>query len=157
MGDHEKKENKKKRDTFDKVKIWFDCLEEKSHEDRSEIYTDLFYRGRFNRKFLASECIVAKSVFNQNDLIRPYIEGKEKEFRDKGILPLLATEESRGKSHDNPKIYNQFQGNDIYNKKRISDLEVRVIELEAQNKRLKEENLRFEELSELLGEYGCLP
>lgn len=108
-------------------------------------FKQIVFRGGLNRGEIATACGFGKSALNQNPQIKSALKKLEDDLRTRNVLPRL-TEKAKSEKVK-PKKYDKTVSQRMRGAKRVTDLEQRVLELEA---RLK----RFSEFSEVLLEMG---
>lgn len=110
-------------------------------------YRQIIHEGKLNRGEIATGCAFAKSVLLQNPNVKHLLKKLEDRLRQEKILPDLsdAAEETAGQANQ----YDKNASKDARDAKRVSELELQVLSLEAR--------LRcFEELSEVIKQQGGL-
>ena len=108
-------------------------------------YKQIIFRGKLNRIEVAKGCGFSKSVLQQNPKVKEMLFNLETSLRKRNVLPKLS---AQGESKlIKPKKYNTDQNKRIGDSKRVSELEQKVVELEAKLR-------RYQELAEVITEMG---
>lgn len=137
----------KARDNIDKFHAW---TATQSEDD----YKQIIYRGKLKRREVAKAVGCGMSAINQNPAIIQALTTLEDSLREREILPPLtpSAKEKLGKD----KQYDQTANRNMRDSQRLSQLEQKNIELEAELAELKKKQETFQELSETLIEMGMM-
>lgn len=107
-------------------------------------------KGTLNRSSIASECGFAKSVLNQNPLVKTALQALEDRLRAEEILPQLnASSETQTRDRDAKKRSHQ--------NKRLGSLEQENAALKAQVLAMREALSKYELIDKFLEDTGRLP
>lgn len=123
---------------IDAFKNW---MSEKTDEE----YATMIHQGKLSRTIISDECGIARAQPSKNRIIKGLLSELESDLRSRGVLPKLA------ESKKEPQKKSSLDRNmikDVKAESRVSFLEQRVLELEAELASEKERSGRFSELSQ---------
>jgi hypothetical protein len=108
-------------------------------------YKQIVFRGKLNRIQVAKGCGFSKSVLQQNPKVKEMLFNLETSLRKRNVLPQLS---DKGESKlIEPRAYDKNQNKRTRDSRRVSELEQKVVELEAKLR-------RYQELAEVITEMG---
>jgi len=110
-----------------------------------EQYAALVHQGKLSRTKISEECGIARTQPTKNRIIKGLLSELESDLRSRGLLPELV--ESK-KEHQKKPSLDRNTIKDAKAESRVSFLEQRVLELEAELAAEKERSGRFSELSQ---------
>lgn len=119
-----------------------------------EDYKQIIHRGKLNRREVSKAVGCGMSALNQNPAIIKALAILEDSLREREILPPLTSNAKRKLGKD--KLYDQTANRTMRDSQRLTQLEQKNIELEAELAELKKKHETFQELSETLIEIGML-
>lgn len=117
-------------------------------------YKQIIHRGKLNRREVSKAVGCGLSAISQNPAISEALAKLEESLREREILPPL-TLNANGKLGKD-KQYDQTTNRTMRDSQRLTQLEQKNIELEAELTELKKKHETFQELSETLIEMGMI-
>lgn len=118
-------------------------------------FRSMVLRGVLSRTDIAAECGFAKSALSQNPRIRDGLKELERQLRERGILPKLATEAVDGPSESRMRKVEGIGG--ARDAERLKRLEQENASLRAELAEVKRALSRYAVLQDALAETGRLP
>lgn len=118
-------------------------------------FRQMVSRGVLSRNEIAAECGFGKAVLAQNPRVREALLAKERDLRERGVLPPLA--EKAQEQHGAPLMREAGIQKAIFNAERLKRLEQENASLRAENNELKRQLQSFTVLRDALVATGRLP
>jgi hypothetical protein len=117
-------------------------------------FKQIVRRGQLNRTEVAKALDCGTPALRQNPALKTALGELEDSLRKKGVLPQEQPLAALMK--DEVKEYDKTANRKARDNNHLSELEVANMELNAENKELREKLERFKELSETIAEMGLL-
>lgn len=134
------------------VAAWDEWNKEMTPED----WVAIGRRGKINRKAIMERLGCGRPALTQNPKLKARIEAKEAELRASGYYEELVSPISDNASVDDSIEFKQSASRQRNQGDHLSHLEHENQSLKAENRYLKEQLARYEELSDSLYELGHL-